>query len=62
MDLITLDVSAAPPDLARPGAWVTLLGGAASLRDAANRAGTIEYELLTRLGRRLPRHYIGAAA
>ncbi len=59
MDLITLDVSAVPRDLALPGAWVTVLGGAASLREAANRAGTIEYELLTRLGRRFVRHYVG---
>jgi len=62
MDLITLDVSAVPRDVAQPGAWVTVFGGAASLRDAANRAGTIEYELLTRLGRRFSRHYLGESA
>jgi alanine racemase len=62
MDLITLDVSAVPPALAHEGAWVDLLGGPSDLREAARRAGTIEYELLTRLGNRLPRHYRGGRA
>ena len=62
MDLITLDISAVPAELAHEGAWVDLLGGPLDLRQAARRAGTIEYELLTRLGNRLPRHYTGGRA
>jgi alanine racemase len=59
MDLITLDVTDVTDHLAKPGDWVTLLGGPLSLREAARNAGTIEYELLTRLGARLPRRYVG---
>ena len=33
MDLITLDVTAAPPEQTRPGAIVTLIGGGAGLDD-----------------------------
>lgn len=62
MDLVTLDVSALPPEAARIGALVELIGPARPLDDLAARAGTIGYELLTRLGRRIPRHYVGEAA
>jgi len=60
MDLITLDVTAAGPQAARPGALVDLIGGQAPLDDVARHAGTISYELLTGLSRRLARRYIGS--
>ena len=62
MDLITLDVSDVPADSARLGAWVDLIGGARPLDDVAAEAGTIAYEILTRLGARLPRLYVEDAA
>ncbi len=63
MDLITLDVTEAPPDAARPGAMIDLIGGRGESIDAvASRAGTIGYEILTSLGRRYDRRYVGAAA
>jgi len=57
MDLMTLDVSdlPAPPAM---GQEVELLGDAVSLGEVAERAGTNEYEILTRL-RRVPRSYEG---
>jgi alanine racemase len=60
MDLMTLDVS----DLPQPpavGQEVELMGDAISLGEVAERAGTNEYEILTRL-RRVPRDYEGASA
>lgn len=47
MDLVTLDISAAPD--AREGEMVQFLGPDAKLDDVAARAGTISYEVLTNL-------------
>ncbi len=58
MDLITLDVTGVPPTLARRGAWVEVLGSRTTIDDLTDRAGTIGYELLTRLGRRVHRVYV----
>lgn len=58
MDLITLDVSGIPPEQARPGAYVELLGPNVLLDDVARAAGTISYEILTGLGRRWVRRYV----
>ncbi len=58
MDLITLDLSAAPG--AVPGDAVTLWGGDLPVETVAAAAGTIPYELLTRLGGRVERRYTGA--
>ena len=58
MDLLTLDVSALPPDAVRPGMLAELIGGADGLDDLAAAAGTIGYEVLTRLGTRFLRRYI----
>jgi alanine racemase len=41
----------------RIGDVATIFGGAISLDQQAAAAGTISYELLTRLGSRLPRQY-----
>jgi alanine racemase len=57
MDLVTFDVSAVDPALARPGAAVELLGPRYGVDDAAADAGTIGYEILTALGARYHRIY-----
>ncbi len=56
MDLITLDVSAAP-DLAQPGVFAQFLGPEVPLEDQAKRAGTIGYELTAGLTPRVKRLY-----
>jgi len=58
MDLITLDVTGLPRDAVRPGTPVTLIGGPDGIDELAAAAGTIGYEVLTRLGRRFARRYI----
>ncbi len=60
MDLITLDVSEIAPDRAAVGCEVEILGGGVSPVELAAAAGTVDYELLTRLGRRYQRRYIDA--
>jgi alanine racemase len=59
MDLLTLDVSALPPGAVRHGTMVELIGGPDGLDELAAAAGTIGYEVLTRLGTRFTRRYIG---
>jgi alanine racemase len=60
MDLITLDVTGIDRALARPGAFVDLLGGERTVDDVAAEAGTISYEILTSLGRRYHRVHLPA--
>jgi alanine racemase len=62
MDLISLDVSALPADAVRPGVMVELIGGPDGVDRLAAAAGTIGYEVLTRLGSRFARRYIRPAA
>ena len=62
MDLITVDVSAVPAPLAQPGCLVDLLGPHYGADDLARDSGTIGYEVLTRISRRLPRLYHPAPA
>ena len=57
MDLITIDVTDIP-GVAR-GDWVELFGRHIAVDDVARQAGTIGYELLTNLGRRYQRVYVG---
>jgi len=57
MDLITVDVTDVPAKEAVRGAWVEVLGARTTIDDLTDRAGTIGYELLTRLGRRVQRIY-----
>ena len=59
MDLITLDVTGASAEAARPGAFVDLIGADLSTDEVAEAAGTIGYEILTSLGRRYHRVYRG---
>jgi alanine racemase len=59
MDLVAVDVTGCED--ARPGALVELLGPNIRLDEAAAAAGTVSYELLTGLGPRLERVYVGKA-
>jgi alanine racemase len=59
MDLITVDVTDVPEAVSGRGGWVELLGPNVSAHDVATHAGTIDYEVLTNLGRRAMRRYIG---
>jgi len=59
MDLIAVDVTDVPETHAQRGAWIELLGHRVSAHDLALRAGTIDYEVLTSLGQRAVRRYIG---
>ena len=57
MDLITLDVTAVPPEQAQPGCAVDLFDPERGPDALAEEAGTIGYEILTALGRRYHRVY-----
>ena len=57
MDLTVYDVTDCRG--AHPGAMMELIGPDIPVDDAAAAAGTIAYELLTRLGARAERHYLG---
>jgi len=59
MDLIVFDVTAVPAGLARPGQSITLIGPSHTADDLAAEAGTISYEILTSLGHRTARTYVG---
>jgi alanine racemase len=61
MDLVTLDVTDVPADALAVGADVEFLGDHISLEEFAALAGTANYEVLTSLGHRVPRHYEPAA-
>jgi len=58
MDLLVIDVTEVPDDRARRGAVVEIIGDHAHIDEVAGRAGTIGYEVLTRLGRRYHRAYV----
>lgn len=59
MDSLTLDVSSLPDGALRPGDAVELIGPHQTLDDVAVDADTITYEILTGLGRRFARTYLG---
>ena len=61
MDLLTIDVSAAPANAVQPGDFIELIGERFTADDLADVAGTIGYEVLTRLGQRHHRIYRGGA-
>lgn len=61
MDSITVDVSNLQPDRLGPGSEVELIGDHQSVDDLAEAMGTIGYEVLTELGHRYERNYLGAA-
>jgi alanine racemase len=60
MDFITVDVTDVPEELTRRGGWVEVMGQRVTVDDLTDRAGTIGYELLSRLGPRVHRVYEGA--
>ncbi len=59
MDLITVDVTDVPETHAKRCEWVEIIGPNVSAQTFAVHAGTIDYEVLTNLGRRAVRRYIG---
>jgi len=60
MDMITLDITSVPDDVARPGVQVDLIGDHYPVDSLAADAGTIGYEVLTSLGNRYQRTYINS--
>jgi alanine racemase len=61
MDSIILDISDLPEGLLRPGDMVEMIGPSQTLDEVAGFSGTIAYEVLTSLGHRFHRRYIGGA-
>ncbi len=59
MDLTIFDVTDVPETEIRAGDYIELFGANILLDDVARAAGTIGYELLTSLGNRYQRAYIG---
>lgn len=58
MDLICVDVSSLPRDSVHVGDFVELFGPTVGVDEVAEAAGTISYEVLTGLGKRLIRQYV----
>ena len=59
MDSTTLDVSALHQGALQLGSLVDLIGPDRTLEEVAADCGTIPYEILTRIGRRYGRRYVG---
>ncbi|MFG1227487.1 alanine racemase [Xanthobacter wiegelii] len=59
MDLATLDITDLPEGSVQRGDVAVFLGDGISVDDLAARSGTIGYEVLTSLGARYARRYIG---
>ncbi len=59
MDLIAVDVTKVPENLAKPGGFVDVIGPHNPVDVVAKNAGTIGYEILTSLGNRYHRLYVG---
>jgi alanine racemase len=59
MDLLALDVTAVPPEKVVPGDWAELINAEQDVDALAREAGTIGYEILTSLGARYHRVYLG---
>jgi alanine racemase len=59
MDVMAIDVTDVPEAGATAGAWAEIFGRHIAIDEAAAWAGTISYELLTRLGSRYARLYTG---
>ena len=59
MDLTIVDVTEAPAAEAKRGAPMTVIGGPLDVEAVGTGAKTIGYEILTSLGRRYTRHYVG---
>jgi len=59
MDLLTADVTGVPEHLLQVGGWADIIGTHRDVDQVAREAGTIGYEVLTRLGSRYHRIYVG---
>jgi alanine racemase len=59
MDSIILDISALPAGRLKAGDYVQMIGPSQTLDDVAGLTETIGYEILTSLGHRFHRHYLG---
>lgn len=59
MDTITIDITAVPEAAIGPGTLVDLISPDHGVDAVAERAGTIGYEILTSLGSRYARSYVG---
>jgi alanine racemase len=59
MDLMAFDVTAVPEEQLRRGHEATLIGDGITVDDVAGWSGTIGYEVLTGLGRRYRREWVG---
>jgi alanine racemase len=59
MDLMAIDITDLPPNAARRGHLVTLIGEGITVDELAHHFGTIGYEVLTSLGSRYARIYKG---
>lgn len=62
MDLVTIDITELPADLVTEGTWVEVIGPQRTIDEVAADAGTIGYEILTSLGARYRRQYVGSTA
>jgi alanine racemase len=61
MDLSLFDVTDLPETAVRAGDYIEVFGRNVAIDDVARAGGTIGYELLTSLGRRYHRTYVGGA-
>jgi alanine racemase len=61
MDLMAVDITDLPPNAARRGHMVTLIGEGITVDELAHHFGTIGYEVLTSLGKRYARIYKGGS-
>ncbi|GIL03040.1 MAG: alanine racemase, biosynthetic [Alphaproteobacteria bacterium] len=59
MDATAFDVTDLPDRVLASAAWIELIGETIGLDDFARAAGTIGYEVLTRIGPRAERRYVG---
>jgi alanine racemase len=59
MDMMAIDVTELPPGSVARGTRAEILGRNIAIDEVASWAGTISYELLTRLGSRYARLYTG---
>jgi alanine racemase len=62
MDLTVFDISEVPENSIRPGDDIELICEGQTVDDVADAAGTIGYEILTSVGTRYAKHYVGRAA
>lgn len=62
MDLITFDITSVPSGALAPGDDIEMIGEHQTVDDLADEAATIGYEILTSLGQRYTRNYVGGDA